>query len=387
MTTAPSSTAAAARSNARPFLHGTEFAAAADAMREGQYGHGVLTELFEQDVARFLGVPDVVAVSSGTMALHIALLAAGIGPGDEVIVPSQTFAATIQAIVACGAHPRFIEINPDTLCIESQSVLEAITSDTRAVMPVLFGGRAVDLNAVHDVLGERDITVIEDAAHAFGSYTATARVGATRTALTCFSFGPIKNLTCLEGGALVPRTAHEADIARQLRLLGINQPQSERISTTSYTVGAFGLRGTMSSIHAAVGSAQLDQFPLIEAKRKNLWRAYAAGLRQLDGVALVDLDVDRTVPFNCVVRVPHRDDVHRILHQQGIGVGVHYPPNHLQPAFSPWYRSLPVTETVAGEMLSLPFHPYMSIMDVQHVVAALGRAVTKVRTDPAAEAS
>ncbi|MFE2105137.1 DegT/DnrJ/EryC1/StrS family aminotransferase [Kitasatospora sp. NPDC059463] len=165
----------------------------------GQYGHTEVTEAFERKVAAFLGVPDAVAVTSGTAAMHTALLAAGIGAGHEVVVPSLTFCATIQAILACGAAPRFIEVAPHTLCVEPDAVAEAITPATRAVMPVLFGGRAIDLSGIRSALDRQGIAVIEDAAHAFGSYSGPARVGGTGD-LTCFSFGPVKNLTCGQGG-------------------------------------------------------------------------------------------------------------------------------------------------------------------------------------------
>ncbi|MFE3830969.1 DegT/DnrJ/EryC1/StrS family aminotransferase [Streptomyces sp. NPDC059092] len=373
-----------ARRNASPYLYGQEAAAVAQVLESGQYGHTGVTEEFERGIAAFLGVDDAVAVSSGTAALHIALLVAGIGPGDEVIVPSQTFCATVQAIVACGASPRFVEVSPDTLCVESGAVLEAITPATRAVMPVLYGGRAVDLTAAAEVLGERGITVIEDAAHAFGSSLGTRLVGSTG-ALTCFSFGPIKNLTCIEGGAIVPRTSQEAGVARRLRTLGITQSQAERGRTTTYAVAGFGLRATLSSVHAAVGSVQLEQFPIAAAKRKALWLAYEAELHGMRNVVLVDVDVDHSVPFNCVVRVPERNRVHATLHAQGIGVGVHYPPNHTQPAFAPWHRPLPVTEMVGEEIMSLPFHPAMDSGDVHSVVSALERALNTVReTQPKA---
>ncbi len=155
----------------------------AAAVQAGQYGHNTETEYFEAELAAFLGVPDVVTVNSGTAALHLSLLLAGIGPDDEVVVPSQTFCATIR---------------------------KALTPRTRAVLPVLYGGRAVDLRDVHDELTDRGITVIEDAAHAFGSRLGSELVGSTGAALTCFSFGPIKNLTCIEGGALIPRHPTEA---------------------------------------------------------------------------------------------------------------------------------------------------------------------------------
>ncbi len=363
------------RVNARPFLFGPEYAAVAHALALGQYGHGELTELFERDVAEYLGVPDVVATSSGTAALQIALLVAGIGPGDEVVVPSMTFCATVQAVVAVGAVPRFAEVAPGTLCVDEQTVLDAMTPATRAVMPVLYGGRAVDLTGIRHTLDEHGIVVIEDAAQAFGSRLGAKPVGATGAGLTCFSFGPIKSLTCIEGGAIVPRDAREAAAARQLRTLGIAQSQAERIRTTTYLVNGPGLRATMSCVHAAIGSAQLKNFAAIEARRTSLWRTYADGVRHLDEVALVDVDVDHSVPFNCVVRLPDRDLIHQALRDRGFGVGVHYPPNHLQPAFRRWHRPLPVTEEIGETILSLPFHPAMHREDVEMVVAALQQAL------------
>lgn len=369
----------AVRRNASPYLYGGEAAAVAQVLESGQYGHSDVTEKFEREVAAYLDVPEVVAVESGTAALHLALLAAGIGNGDEVVVPSLTFAASVQAIVAAGARPRFAEIDPDTLCVTGASVLEALTPDTRAVMPVLYGGRAVDLTDAAPVLAGRGITVVEDAAQAFGSWHGDRKVGAFGASgtLTCFSFGPIKNLTCGQGGAVVPRTSQEAETIRLLRMLGIRQSQADRIRSTTYSVDTFGLRYPMSALNAAIGLTQLVRFEEIEAKRPQLWRTYRDALAGIDGVALVDVDVEHTVPFNCVVRVPNRDAVFADMQARNIGVGVHYPPNHLQAAFAPWHRPLPVTEQTAEEIMSLPFHPAMTEQDVSAVVDALRKAVTR----------
>ncbi|MFE9813060.1 DegT/DnrJ/EryC1/StrS family aminotransferase [Streptomyces sp. NPDC005548] len=361
--------------NARPFLHGPEAAAMNDALQAGQYGHSSRVEEFEHAVADYLGVPDMVAVASGTAALQLALLAAGTGPGDEVIVPSQTFCASVHAILATGARPRFIEINPHTLCIDEDQVRAAITPATRAVLPVLYGGRAVDLSALHDTLESQGISVVQDAAHAFGSRSGTTLVGAQPGVLTCFSFGPIKNLTCGQGGGIIPRTTAEADALRGLRSLGITQSQQERAAATTYSVHGFGLRATMSDLNAAIGLVQLQHFATVAAKRKALWTSYATRLKPLTGVALVDVDVEHTVPFNCVVHIPDRDRVFRELRRRGIGAGVHYPPNHTQPAFQAWNRPLPVTEESGRHLMSLPFHPAMSDDDVRHVVSVLAHAL------------
>lgn len=360
--------------NASPYLYGQEAAAVARVLESGQYGHTDVTEEFEHRIADFLGVPDAVAVTSGTAALHTALLAAGVGPGREVVVPSMTFCATVQVILAIGATPRFCDIDPATLCVTDHLVMEALTPATAAVMPVLFGGRAVDLSTIRGELTERGIAIVEDAAHAFGSRNGRHKVGATGD-LTCFSFGPIKNLTCGQGGMVIPRTRREADTVRRIRLLGVVQSQAERAESTGYRVEGVGLRYQMSGINAAIGLAQLDRFDQTERTRRTLWRAYRHALAPLDGVTLVDVDPDRSVPHLCQVRAAHRDDVFAQLRGQGIGVGVHYPPNHLQPAFSTWRRPLPTTEQVAGEILTLPFHQHLTETDVDQVVTALEHAL------------
>ncbi|MDO0930046.1 DegT/DnrJ/EryC1/StrS family aminotransferase [Streptomyces sp. TG1A-8] len=361
---------ASVRHNARPYLHGPETTAMVRAVEAGQYGHGPQADLFERELADYLDVDDVVAVSSATVGIHLALQACGVGPGTEVIVPSQTFAATIQPIVALGAAPRFIDHAPDTLCIEPAAVQEAITPATRAVLPVLYGGRPVDLTAIAPGLRRRNIHIIEDAAQAFGSRRTKG------PATTVYSFGPIKQLTALVGGAIVPRTSEEAEALRQMRSLGITSSQADRIRTTTYTVQGPGLRGVMPDVNAAVGRVQLARFDEVATRRITLWNAYAQALHGAPGITLVDVGGD-TVPFNCVVRVPGRDRIHQIMRDRGIGVGVHYPPNHLQPAFARWTRPLPVTERTAREILSLPFHPAMTPDDARWTATALLETLTK----------
>ncbi|MFF2653891.1 DegT/DnrJ/EryC1/StrS family aminotransferase [Streptomyces sp. NPDC058045] len=365
--------------NARPYLYGGEESALTAALRAGQYNHSEVTEEFEQRVAAFLDVPDVVAVSSGTAALHVALLAAGVGPGHDVLVPSFTFCATVQAILATGARPRFIEVDPVTACTEPAQILAALTPATRAVVPVLYGGRAVDLTSARPALDERGVAVVEDAAQAFGSLQGERRVGATGV-VTCFSFGPIKNLTCGLGGAVVPRTPLEADTCRRLRGLGIVESAAHRAEATTYTVGEFGMRVQMSPLNAAVGLVQLQHFTEAETRRRELWRAYAAALDGIDGLSLVNPDVDRTVPSMFSVRVlhGHRDRVFRALRDRGIGVGVHYPPNHTQPAFSEWHRSLPVIELLGREIMTLPFHQHLTPADADHAAQEVRRVLAGV---------
>lgn len=364
------------RANARPFLYGDELAAVGRVLETGQYGHGAETEAFERELATYLGAPDVVAVATGTAALHLALLAAGVGPGDEVIVPSLTFCASVQAIVATGARPRFVDVDPSTLCTTAEHIRAALTPATRAVMPVLYGGRAVNLRELREHLAEESIAVVEDAAHAFGSFNGTERVGATGD-LTCFSFDAIKALTCGDGGAVIPRSTTEAAALRRSRLLGLTSSRAQRGQSVSYTVDGLGFRYHLSTLNAAIGRVQLARFPEMETRRRTLWRAYAAALRPLDQVTVIDLDVGNTVPFNCTVRVPAplRDEIHAQLRGAEIAVGVHYPLNHRQPAFAQWTRPLPVSEAIAAQILNLPFHPAMTEDDVHTVTTALQQAL------------
>ncbi|MEU4113315.1 DegT/DnrJ/EryC1/StrS family aminotransferase [Kitasatospora sp. NPDC028055] len=362
--------------NASPYLYGTEVAAITEVLESGHYGHTAVTETFERQVADFLGVPEVVAVSSGTAALHAALVAAGVTAGDEVLVPAMTFCASVQAILAAGAEPRFVDIDPATMCTTPDLVQEALTERTTAVMPVLFGGRAIDLTPIANLLDQRGIAVVEDAAHAFGSHDNTGRKVGASGHLTCFSFGPIKNLTCGQGGAIIPRNPEEGDRLRTLRLLGMVESAADRAASTTYQVTATGFRYPLSALNAAIGTAQLAHFEEATTSRRALWRTYRDALAGLPGVELVDVDVEHSVPHLCVVTIPDRDRVWAEMRHAGIGVGVHYPPNHLQPAFARWARPLPATEQLAGRILTLPFHQHLTEDDVHRTVTEMRRALT-----------
>ena len=362
--------------NAGPILYGPEITAVTDALRAGHYGHGPLTEQFERDLAEYLGVPDVVTVTNCTVALQLALQAAGVGPGDEVIVPSLTFCSSIRAIAATGARPVFIEVDKGTLCVRTDDILAAITPATKAVLPVLYSGRAVDLTGIQQHLDDHGILVVEDAAQAFGSDLHGRLVGSNRRIVTCFSFGPMKNLTCGEGGAIVPRTPEHAHTLRWMRTVGIVQTLAQRSASTGYDVVGFGVRAHLQSLNAAIGLTQLAHFDQAITVRRHMWHQYAAALADIADVELTDVDIDHTVPFNCVIQVPDRDRVFHRMRAAGIGVGVHYPPNHLQPAFAAWTTSLPTTEEIGRRILSLPFHPSLTTGDITQTVFALRTALT-----------
>ncbi|EDY42092.1 DegT/DnrJ/EryC1/StrS family aminotransferase [Streptomyces sp. SPB074] len=163
---------------------------------------------------------------------------------------------------------------------------------------------------------------------------------------------------------------------RRLRLLGVEESQGERAESTTYHVNGFGLRYQLSALNAAIGLAQLGHFDKTAATRRSLWRTYRAALTDVPDATLIDVDIDRAVPHLCQILIPRQDKVFARLRTAHICAGVHYPPNHLQPAFAPWHRPLPATERTSAEILSLPFHPYLTKDDIAHVVRAVRDAVT-----------
>lgn len=294
-------------------------------------------------------------------------------------MPSETFCATIQAIVAVGARPRFVEVSPHTLCVESQELHDALKPTTRAVIPVLYGGRAVELSGFRPTLQKRGITVIEDGAHAFGSRTGTTRVGATGD-LTCFSFGPIKNLTCISGGAVVPRSPDEADALRQLRALGITQPQAERIRTTTYDCGLH--RDTCHLVRRA-RRRRPRPTPVLPVRRPPAQRA-VAGLRGRDGGHRHRPGRRRHRPHGAVqLRRPRptarprarAPDCPRVRRRRALPAQP--PAASLRPVAAPPARHR--KKQLGQEILSLPFHPAMTASDAAVVVSLLEQALEGVR--------
>ncbi len=218
-------------------------------------GMGVFVQEFENELSKYLGVKNVIAVNSGTSALHLALEAVGIKKGDEVIVPSLTFCATIQVITALGAIPIFCEVNPYNLNLDFQDVKSKITSKTKAIIPVHYCGIACEMDDFLSLKTKHNISIIEDAAHAFGSSYQGKKIGSFGD-ICCFSFDPIKNITCGEGGAIVVHNDNLAELIKKKRILGINKDGWLRFNKNQdfgYDVSVQGFRYQMSNINAAIG--------------------------------------------------------------------------------------------------------------------------------------
>ena len=362
----------------RPSLGEDELASVRDVFASGWLGLGSTVFQFESQLKAYLGAAHVIAVNTGTSALHIALDALGVGPGDEVIVPSLTFCASVQAIVQTGAHPVFCEVSPKTLNLEVSDVAQRITGRTRAVMPVHYCGQACDMDAVLTLAHAHGLHVVEDAAHAIGSTYKGRRIGGLGEA-TCFSFDPIKTLTCGEGGAVALPDGDVAEEIRRKRILGIDKDTWHRYQNRRawfYEVTTPGYRYHMSNISAAIGLVQLGKLEGFIARRRAIVRRYNAELAGLDAIQLLEWNVDDSAPFAFIIRVRdgRRQFFMEQLAQHGVGTGVHYIPNHQQPLFARYCQQpLPLTELLGEEILTLPLYSDMTDSDVDRVIDAVRR--------------
>lgn len=335
----------------------------------GRYIMGPEVAEMEQVLGDYVGA-ECVAVASGTEALLIALMAAGIGPGDEVITTPFTFAATGEVIVLAGATPVFVDVEPDTCNIDPALIEAAIGPRTRAIMPVSLYGQPADMDPINALAARRGLLVIDDAAQSFGA-TYQGRRSCALTAIGCTSFFPSKPLGCYgDGGALFTANAGLAQAAREIRVHG----QSQRYVHTRIGVG-----GRMDTLQCAVILAKWPSFAG-EIERRLAIGARYDRLIDAAGIERVAVRGDRTSVFaQYTVMVDDRSSVQQRLEQAGIPTAVHYPlPLNRQPAYAEPGKAgaTPVADRLAGRVLSLPMHPWLTEEDQDRAVAALVEAVS-----------
>ena len=359
----------------RPSIGQEELREVEKVFSTGWLGLGSAVFEFENKLREYLGAKHVLAVNTGTTALHIALDAFGIEQGDEVIVPSLTFCASIQAITALKAIPVFCEISPDNLNMDITDVRKRITQKTKAIMPVHYCGQACDMDALIEIGKTYGIAIVEDAAHAFGSTYRGQKIGSFGDA-TCFSFDPIKNLTCGEGGAIAVSDDSVAEAIRTKRILGIDKDTWHRYKNERswfYEVTTQGYRYHMSNINAAIGLAQFKKLDLFIERKREIIEKYNDTFADIDGVKILSWDLNETAPFTYIIRVLDgvREDLMEFLKEKGVGTGIHYIPNHLHPFFRPFWTPLPITEQVGEEILTLPLYYDMTDEQVTMVIQSV----------------
>lgn len=373
----------------RPSMGEEEIAAVAEVLRSGWITTGPKCQQLEQAFCQQVGCRQAIAVSSATGGMHVTLMALGIGPGDEVITPSQTWVSTVNIITLLGAEPVMVDVDRHTLMVRPQDVEAAITPKTKAIIPVHYAGAPADLTALRALSERYGIPLIEDAAHAVGTQYRDEWIGARGTAI--FSFHAIKNITCAEGGMVVTDDEALAERIRSLKFHGLGvdafdrqrqgrKPQAEVVTP--------GFKYNLADINAAIALVQLDKLPAINARRQQLAARYLTQLRSLPLQPLSVPDYPHLHAWHLfMVRVDEtqcgisRDSLMAELQTRGIGTGLHFRAVHTQKYYRERYPHLhlPETEWNSASLMTLPLFPDMQDSDVDRVVAALTSILESVR--------
>jgi dTDP-4-amino-4,6-dideoxygalactose transaminase len=371
---------------ALPDIGDEEIAAVVACLRSGWVTTGPVTRQFEHAFAAYLGGQvDTISVNSATAGLHLALEALGIGPGDEVIVPTLTFTATAEVVRYLGAQPVFIDVDGATLNIPASAIEAAITPRTRAIIPVHYAGLACDMQAILELAAAHRLRVIEDAAHAFPAYYHGRLVGTLDSDITVFSFYANKTMTTGEGGMVVTRDPDLATRIRLMRLHGISRDAFNRYVSTSpawyYEVVAAGFKYNLTDIASAIGIEQLRKIDRFLQRRHQMAQRYNDALAGLPLLLPPQPSPGSSHAWHLyVVRLTAdahigRDDLITQLSQQGIGTSVHFIPLHRQPYWRDTCGLTPAQFPVADasylSMLTLPLYTRMSDADQQRVIAAV----------------
>lgn len=371
---------------ARPDTGEEEIDAVARVLRSGWLSTGPETRAFETEFADFLGDGlHAIAVTSATAALHLALEAIGIGPGDEVIAPTLTFTATAEVARYLGADAVLVDVDPITLNMDPAKVEAAITPRTKAILPVHYSGLACDMDAIFAIAQRHQLQVVEDAAHALPATYRGQTIGQLGSAATAFSFYANKTMTTAEGGMIVTRDADLAARMRVMRLHGISRDVFDRFQSTTpgwyYEIIAPGFKYNMPDISGALGRVQLRRLPGFLDRRQKMAARYLQELRDLPLILPADAPAGETHAWHMfVIRLSEaarltRDQVIQALSDAGIGTSVHYLPLHRQPYWRDRYglrnEQFPVADDAYERMISIPLYTAMSDDEQGRVIAAL----------------
>jgi len=374
----------------RPFIDAADIEAVGSTVRNGWLTTGPAVRSFEHAFSELCGVKYAVALNSCTAGLHLGLLALGVGPGDEVIMPSLSFVAGANCTVQVGASPIFCDVDPATLCLTVETVQPLVTSRTKAIMTMHYAGRPASTEPMVTFAQKRGIAILEDAALAIGMIDAGRWAGA-RSDAAVYSFYATKNVTSAEGGMLVTNSPDLAEKVRLLSLHGMDRDawkRYERGGSWRYDIIATGYKYNMSDLAAVLGITQLNKLPFMQRRREEIANQYVDAISSIPGIepaaigqltpddrhswCMFVIDVDRNA---CGVS---RDGLIDRLRDGNIGTSVHYIPSHLFSAYRERAHSpLPVTESIWQRLISLPLYPSMSDSDVRDVIEAIDTALSQ----------
>lgn len=375
-----------------PEIGEEEIQSVVETLRSGWLTTGTKAKQFEAEFAQRIGVPHALAVNSCTAALHLALEAVGVTEGDEVIVPTMTFAATAEVAYYLKAKPVLVDCRPDTLNIDVDRIEQAISPRTKAIIPVHFAGQPCDMDRILQIAENYNLRVIEDAAHALPARYHGKMVGAIGD-ITCFSFYSTKTITTGEGGMATTENAEWADRMRILSLHGITRDAVNRYTPEGswfYEISYPGFKYNLTDVAAALGIPQLHKCDQFSAIRRRYAQLYTEGFRDIPEIIVptvmgdvehawhlyvIQLDLDR-------LRIG-RNQLIELLKKEGIGTSVHFIPLHLHPFYRDNYRYLPkdfpVASSVFERILSLPIYPKMDEPDLQRVIDVVATLIHENR--------
>jgi dTDP-4-amino-4,6-dideoxygalactose transaminase len=376
----------------QPDIRQAEIDEVVDTLRSGWITTGPKTKEFERRFAAYIGTRHAIAVNSCTGGLHVALAAAGVGQGDEVVVPTMTFCATANVVVHLGATPVIVDVKPDTLNISPQSLQAAITSRTKAVIPVHLYGHPCDMDSIREIAKIHRLFVVADAAHAVAAEWRGQRIG-TLSAATAFSFYAIKNLTTAEGGMITTDDDEYAAKMRILTLHGISRDAWKRYSTEGswyYEVSVPGFKYNLTDLQSALGLHQLARLEAMTQRRTELAARYRAGLCNLPEIELPTVRSGIRHAWHLyVIRLRlemlriDRSEFIEHLKTEGIGTSVHFIPLHRQPYYRDRFgfqpSDFPVADAAYQRLISLPLYTRMTESDVDDVIEAVRRVVRRNR--------
>ena len=364
----------------QPSIGEEEIKAVAEVLRSGWLTTGVKTMEFEELIAKYTGAKHAICVNSCTAALHLSLLALGVGKGDEVITTPFTFASTGNVIVHVGANPVFVDIKKDTYNIDPEKIKEAITPQTKAIIPVHYAGQPCDMKAIAEIAQKHNLYVIEDAAHAIGAEYEGTRIG-TFSEATCFSFYVTKNITTGEGGTITTNNDRLADKLRLLRLHGMSRDAWKRYSSIGswyYEIEDCGWKYNPTDIQSALGIQQIQKLDRFIQVRKRYAQIYADALSKVAGIITPYEKPNVKHVYHLYPILLKEYDRARFIDKMGkmnIGCSVHFIPLHLQPFYQKTFGfrrgDFPNTEWAYDCEVSLPLYPKMSKQDILDVVSAI----------------
>jgi dTDP-4-amino-4,6-dideoxygalactose transaminase len=376
---------------ALPDIGDDEINEVVDSLKSGWLSTGPKTKRFEEDFVTYLGGGvHAVAVNSATAGLHLAVEALGVGPGDEVIVPTHTFTATAEVVRYMGAEPVIVDVSAASYCIDPDLVERAITPKTKAIIPVHYGGLAADMRSLLDIAKRRRIAVIEDAAHALPTRLGGRLIGTLDSDCTVFSFYATKTIATGEGGMLVTRNEALAKRARVMRLHGIDRDAFDRYTSKKpswyYEVIAPGFKYNLTDVAAAIGLHQLRKAGIFHERRKGLAARYDSAFSDLPMRIPPREEMDSHAwHLYPVCLTPDasidRDTLIGKAYEQGIGLSLHYVPLHRHPYWRDRYRlkpfSFPVSEQLFKRSFSLPLYTRMSHADQERVIGVIRELVLR----------